>query len=260
VKNLFELKNARRVLVEQNVFENNWADGQSGMAIVIKSSQDACGTCTWQGTTDVTFRYNIVRNSPRGFNAQAVDCSGQACVDVHVSRVRVENNLFHNIGTFNGTGSDGWLVLLTHDLRDVTIRHNTFSGNLPNAGTAIVMDYGEGRARNLHITDNVFTSPVGYGIFYSGTKVGIESMRAMAGSSWTFARNVISVDPATSRGTHRRTGIHQPSPASRSSIRLAATTGSARRASSSSTPERHRSRRRPERAASWSRAWSFVRR
>jgi hypothetical protein len=196
VKNLFELKNARRVLVEQNIFENNWVDGQSGMAIVIKSSQDACGTCTWQGTTDVTFRYNIVRNSPRGFNAQAVDCSGQACVDVHVSRVRVENNLFYNIGTFNGTGSDGWLLLLTHDLRDVTIRHNTFSGNLPNGGTAIVMDYGDGRARKLTITDNVFTSPVGYGIFYSGTKVGTESLRAMAGSSWTFVRNVIGgVEP-----------------------------------------------------------------
>jgi hypothetical protein len=193
---LFRAQERPRVLVEQNVFENNWADGQSGMAIVIKSSQDACGTCTWQGTTDVTFRYNVVRNSPRGFNAQAVDCSGQACVDVHVSRVRVENNLFHGIGTFNGTGSDGCLVLLTHDLRDVTIRHNTFSGNLPNAGTAIVMDYGEGRARNLNITDNVFTSPVGYGIFYSGTKVGIESLRAMAGSSWTFARNVVGgVEP-----------------------------------------------------------------
>ena len=107
VKNLFELKNARRVLVENNVFENNWIDGQAGMAIVIKSSQDACGSCTWEGTTDVTFRYNHVKNSPRGFNAQAVDCSGQACVDVHVQRVLVENNLFENIGSFNGSTGDG---------------------------------------------------------------------------------------------------------------------------------------------------------
>ncbi|HTK54453.1 MAG TPA: right-handed parallel beta-helix repeat-containing protein [Gemmatimonadaceae bacterium] len=196
VKNLFELKNARRVLVEDNVFENNWADAQSGMAIVIKSSQDSCGTCTWQGTTDVTFRYNMVKNSPRGFNLQAVDCTGQACVDVHVQRVRAENNLFYNIGTYNETGSDGFLMLLTHDLRDVAIRHNTFVGNIPNRGTPLVMDYGNGKARHLTITDNVFTSGVGYGIFYSGMKVGSESMRAMAGNSWTFARNVIGgVDP-----------------------------------------------------------------
>ena len=196
VKNLFELKNARRVLIEDNVFENNWSDAQSGMAIVIKSSQDSCGTCTWQGTTDVTFRYNMVKNSPRGFNLQAVDCTGQACVDVHVQRVRAENNLFYNIGTFNGTGSDGFLMLLTHDLRDVAIRHNTFVGNIPTRGTPLVMDYGNGKARHLTITDNVFTSGVGYGIFYSGTKVGSESLRAMAGDSWTFARNVIGgVDP-----------------------------------------------------------------
>ena len=200
VKNLFELKNARRVLIENNLFENNWADAQSGMAIVIKSSQDSCGTCTWQGTTDVTFRYNMVKNSPRGFNLQAVDCSGQECVDVHVRRVRAENNLFYNIGTFNGTGSDGFLMLLTHDLRDVAIRHNTFVGNIPTRGTPLVMDYGNGKARNLTITDNVFTSGVGYAVFYSGTKVGSESLRAMAGDSWTFARNVVGgVDPQYAR-------------------------------------------------------------
>ena len=34
VKNLFELKNARNVLVERNVFENNWANGQAGYAIL----------------------------------------------------------------------------------------------------------------------------------------------------------------------------------------------------------------------------------
>jgi hypothetical protein len=188
VKNLFELKNARRVLVEGNVFENNWADAQAGMAIVIKSSRDACGTCTWQGTQDLTFRYNIVMNSPRGFNLQAVD--GES--DHHVARVRAEHNLFRNIGTFNGTGADGWLMLLTHDLRDIAIRHNTMVHNVTGFGIALVMDYANGAARNVWIDDNVFTNPAGYAIFYSGTKVGTESMRAFAGSSWSFARNVVA--------------------------------------------------------------------
>ncbi|HUR21241.1 MAG TPA: hypothetical protein VMZ90_10560, partial [Vicinamibacterales bacterium] len=191
VKNLFELKNARRVLVEGNVFENNWADGQSGMAIVIKSSQDACGTCNWQGTTDLTFRYNVIRNSPRGFNLQAVDCYGQACVDVHVQRVRAEHNLFENIGTFNGTGDNGWLVLLTHDLQDVAIMHNTFVGNLPNAGIAVVMDYSEGAARRIQLDDNVFAGQSYYALFTAGAKVGTESMNAFAPASWSFNRNVV---------------------------------------------------------------------
>jgi hypothetical protein len=188
VKNLFELKSAQRVLVEGNVFENNWADGQSGMAIVIKSSTgNQAGRANWQGTTDVTFRRNLIRNSPRGFNLQGFD----GPTDLHVARVRAEQNLFENIGSFNGTGQDGWLMLFTHDLRDVSIRHNTFVHNVKDFGIALVMDEGNGNARNLTFTDNVLTSPTGYGVFYSGKKVGIESLRAMAGDSWTFERNVI---------------------------------------------------------------------
>ena len=171
VKNLFSLKNARRVLVEGNIFENNWQDGQSGMAIVIKSSQDQCGTCTWQGTTDVTFRYNVVRNSPRGFNAQAVDCSGQACVDVHVQRVRVENNLFENIGSFNGSTGDG-AGAVTHDLTDVSV-HNTFVGNLASSGIALV---GLRRARKRMQDDNVFTGHAAYDVLPS-TQVRTASLQ-----------------------------------------------------------------------------------
>jgi len=201
VKNLFELKSAQRVLIEGNVFENNWADAQAGMAIVIKSSTgNQAGQHNWQGTTDVTFRYNHIRNSPRGFNLQGAD----GPTDLHVARVRAENNLFENIGTFNGTGQDGWLMLLTHDLRDVSIRHNTFVHNVKDFGLALVMDYGEGQARHINITDNVFTSPAGYAIFYSGKKAGIESLNALAGSSWTFRGNLIGgFDP-------QFTSIHPP--------------------------------------------------
>ena len=195
VKNLFELKNAQRVLIEANVFENNWADGQSGMAIVIKSQTgNETGKLLWQGTTDVTFRYNVVRNSPRAFNLQAV---GEGGSDRHVARVRAENNLFDKIGTFNGTGEDGWLNLLTHDLRDVKLSHNTFVHNVTGFGIALYLAYADGgQARNIVVTDNVFTSPAGYAIFYTEKKVGIESFNAFAGNTWKFQRNIVAgMDP-----------------------------------------------------------------
>jgi len=71
VKNLFELKHAKRVLVEGNVFENNWADAQTGMAIVLKSTNQG-GTNPWAQTADVTMRYNVIRNSPQGINIAGV--------------------------------------------------------------------------------------------------------------------------------------------------------------------------------------------
>ena len=187
VKNLFELKNARRLLVEGNIFENNWADAQAGMAIVIKSSHDACGWCTWQGSQDITFRYNIVRNSPRGLNLQAVD--GES--DNHVARVAVENNLFYNIGRQYGVG-DGWLLLLTHDLKDITIAHNTLIHSSSETGFMAFMDYSGGAARNIVIRDNVATKggPIG-AVMYSGARIGTQSLQAFAGSSWAFDRNVV---------------------------------------------------------------------
>ncbi len=193
VKNLFELKNARRVLVEANVFENNWADGQSGMAIVVKSTTDVCGTgCMWEGSTDVTFRYNIVRNSPRGLNVQAYDNSYVPTgTNNHVARVRAEHNLFYNIGTFNGTGADGWLMLLTHDLSDVAVVHNTFLGNLPGAGLAGEFAYSQGLARRIAIDDNVFGA-LGYYAFHSDAGLHRQALESFAPGSWSFQRNAVA--------------------------------------------------------------------
>ena len=187
VKNLLELKSARRLLIENNVFENNWADAQTGMAIVIKSANDG-GTGPWQGTTDVAFRYNIVRNSPQGLNISA---HPEPNTVVPVARVRVENNLFENIGSFNGTVSGRMLILL-QDLHDVTIAHNTMIHNYTAEGQMMISDVSFGGARNIVMRDNVGTKGGPYGaVMYSGARIGTASLEAFANGSWSFDRNVV---------------------------------------------------------------------
>src|SRR5690606_4984099 len=66
VKNLFELKNAQRLLVEGNILENNWSDCQSGFAIVF-TPRTQSGASMWSRVTDITWRYNILQNSDGGF-------------------------------------------------------------------------------------------------------------------------------------------------------------------------------------------------
>jgi hypothetical protein len=44
VKNLLELKNARRVLIESNVFENNWVAAQTGYALPSSRKSGRPGT------------------------------------------------------------------------------------------------------------------------------------------------------------------------------------------------------------------------
>ena len=187
VKNLLELKSARRLLIENNVFENNWADAQTGMAIVIKSANDG-GSGPWQGTTDVAFRYNIVRNSPQGLNISA---HPEPNTVVPVARVRVEHNLFENIGSFNGTVSGRMLILL-QDLHDVTIAHNTMIHNYTAEGQMMISDVSFGAARNIVMRDNVATKGGPYGaVMYSGVRIGTASLEAFANGSWSFDRNVV---------------------------------------------------------------------
>src|SRR5262249_13573319 len=54
VKNIFELKSARRVLIDGNVFENNWEDGQNGFAILF-TVRNQTGGAPWSVVEDITF-------------------------------------------------------------------------------------------------------------------------------------------------------------------------------------------------------------
>ena len=124
VKNLFELKNARRVLIDGNVFENNWMQAdQDGLAILF-TPRNQNGTAPWSTVQDVTFTNNIVRHSTGGINLMGWDdlstASGQ------LQRVLIQNNLFTDIGAFAGNGGyAGLLFLLQDGTANVVIDHNT---------------------------------------------------------------------------------------------------------------------------------------
>ncbi len=199
IKNCFELKDARRVLIEANVFGApcTWVAAQVGMAIVIKSSTETCAACTWEGSKDITIRYNRFDGAHRGLNLQAIDESSAGATASHTERVTVEQNLFTGIGTSNGIApSDGWLMLLTHDLKDIRIARNTFISNAPGYGMAMYAAYAGGTARRVEITDNVFAGQPGSSsdAYALGSDGGYHAaaLVALAGSSWRFTGNVVS--------------------------------------------------------------------
>jgi len=204
IKNLFELKTARRLLVEGNVFENVWPASQEGMAIVIKSNANGC-QCTFLGTTDLTFRYNIVRNAAVGLNLQASDDSYGWTGFTHTQRMRFEHNLFTNIGSEGGRQS---LMLFTHDLKDVEIANNTMVHAAGSAGLTLPMAYAFGAARRVVLRDNVFTATTGYAFHNSDNgSTHTNALNAFANDgSWSFTRNVVggvladyvSLNPSTS--------------------------------------------------------------
>ncbi len=166
VKNLFELKHAKYVLLEGNTLANNWINGQAGHAILFQAVSQDCGN-PWATIADVTVRGNVIRNSTAGVTllSRMSNCSYAI---QPMARVLFENNRFEAIGTDPITHAGGGRLLqLLSDLADVSFLQNTFVGD--GIANAAVFD-GPPMTR-LTLWNNVFDRSE-YGVFGSGTGIG----------------------------------------------------------------------------------------
>jgi hypothetical protein len=152
VKNLFELKNARRVLVDGNVFERNWAQSQSGFGILI-TPRNQGGNCPWCGVQDVTFTHNKVRWTSAAINVLGSDTDHQS---TRTARVLFENNLLLHIDGKWGGGSNGTAFQLLGGIEHLTIRSNTYDGGMQGQyGMAFVYVSGSPASQGAEITKNI---------------------------------------------------------------------------------------------------------
>ena len=163
VKNLFELKNARRVLVEGNVLERNWTHAQNGFAILFTvRNQD--GGAPWSVVEDVTFANNVVRHVGGGVNVLGRD-------DNHPSqqtrRLTIRNNLFLDVG---GSWGSGRLFQLLDGTNNVTIANNTAlqSGN--------ILFGGDHAPHTSFVFENNVAPHNEHGIIASGTEPGNQTL------------------------------------------------------------------------------------
>jgi hypothetical protein len=116
VKNLLELKNARRVTIDGNLFENNWGGDQGGHAVLfVATNQD--GTAPSSTVGDVEFTNNHIRRCGGGINI------GINPPVVKPHRIRIANNLFTEIDGQYWVG-DGRFLLVA-DVTDLVVEHNT---------------------------------------------------------------------------------------------------------------------------------------
>jgi hypothetical protein len=113
VKNIFEIKNGRRIKVENNLMTNNWAMGQDGTAILFTTRADN-GDATI--IEDIEFVNNIVRGSANGVNVFGSEGGGG-------HRLKISNNQFEDI---NGEkwGNAGYFMKLT-DWNGLIVENNT---------------------------------------------------------------------------------------------------------------------------------------
>jgi Right handed beta helix region len=183
VKNLLELKNARRVLIEANIFENNWAHAQVGYAILFTVANSG-GRAFWANVEDVTFRHNVVRHAGGGISVLGRDQTGDPS---GVARgIRISGNLFYDIDK-DRWGGAGIFMQILHGPEDLIVEHNTVIHN-----GAVISAGGpkEATGRRFIFRDNLMRHNQ-YGVHGTGRSIGSDSLDAYFPGA-QFSRNVLA--------------------------------------------------------------------
>ncbi len=183
IKNSFELKNAQRVLIDGNLFENNWVDAQTGFSILFTvRNQD--GTAPWSVVQDVTFTNNIIRHTACGVNIHGTD---DIKPSAQTKRIRISNNLFEDIGgdRWGGQGSGRLFQIgVGGGPGDLTIENNTaFQTN------HIVAAGGDPPCQGFVFRNNIVAHNE-YGFFGSGKGTGSSALNFYFPGA-VFTKNVI---------------------------------------------------------------------
>lgn len=155
VKNLFELKNAQRILLEGNILENCWGGfTQVGFAILLTPKNP--GGCPGCQVTDITIRYNSVRHVGAGLQIANVPSDRGVARDGQ--RYSIHDTVFEDIdgGKYNGPGEFAQVSVSGGAplLQNVTINHVTA---FPLRALFIVGDMvaSGGPMKNFVFTNNI---------------------------------------------------------------------------------------------------------
>ncbi len=207
VKNHFEIKNAARLLFEDNLLEYSWGGfSQAGQSILITPRNDyykptqkgnLCSVC--EGV-DITIRYNRISHTAGVFNIATVvvdGFEGQA-----VGRFSIHDIVADDIDGAKYKGGGGLFMIMnfwtTRTLHDVSIRHVT--GFPSEHFMSIANDLSYPPMYGLTFQDNLVVIPA-FPVWSAGgsnscavSDVPVTAI-ATCFKTYTFANNVLATLP-----------------------------------------------------------------
>jgi hypothetical protein len=179
VKNLLEFKNAQRVLVEGNRFENCWPNAQNGFALLF-TPRNQNNTAPWSVVQDITVRFNTWLNIAQGVNISGYDSPN---VSQRTARLLIQNNEWHIVNL--GTGGDGRMFQVLNGAIDLIFDHNTgFCWN------AYLMADGSPKTDSFVFQNNLVNYG-NYGFIGSGTAYANTTLAAFFNPNWTVTKNAV---------------------------------------------------------------------
>lgn len=193
VKNLLELKNARRVVIRNNILEQCYVDAQDGHALLL-TPRNQDGTNPTARVYDVLIERNILRAVAHGFKISGYDNN-------HPSEQTDLIVLRHNLVLADG----GRFATVMQEVGTLTIDHHTFVNSQPS-GHAMLLLAAEGTVKASDGSDRVpqfavsaftFQNFLGdggaFGI-HAAVGSGLAALTAMVDGALTVRRNVLASD------------------------------------------------------------------
>ena len=187
-KNLFEIKNGKRITVEDCRGLNSWRDGQDGYAVLL-TVQDQDRTAPWTTIEDIALRRNTFTNVANGVQILGRD---YRTASVRMRNITIEDTEFELAPAANGgrgalfsinDGPDGLA------LRRITAR----SRSLPNSFLA----FENGVTTELEV-DRLDVFEGEYGIHSPTAALGTATLTAYA-PGYRWSNVTVRRDPAVGR-------------------------------------------------------------
>jgi uncharacterized protein (TIGR03437 family) len=178
VKNLLELKNAQRVVIDGNLLENNWADAQNGFSVLF-TVRNQGGTAPWSVVRDVVYSNNVLRHAAAGINVLGID---NLAPSQQTTNIQIVNNVFEDINSA-AWGGNGTFLQVTQT-NGLVLDHNTVfhDGNVV---------YSYGAPTNGFVFRNNLMANNNYGVIGDATAPGTSTLNVFF-SAYTFLKNVLA--------------------------------------------------------------------
>jgi hypothetical protein len=201
VKNLFELKNAQRVLLDGNILENSWGGfSQVGFAILLTPKNPGgihpCAACE---VTDVTIRYNYICHVGAGFQIANIVPPKSGAVARDGQRYSIHDVVVDDIdgGKYAGAGEFAQISmnLGAPVLQNITISHVTA---FPGHTLFVIGDLSPSPPMNNFVFTNSIVTAGQYPVWTTGggpsncayPNKPLMTLKACF-SSYSFTNNVI---------------------------------------------------------------------
>jgi Putative Ig domain len=192
-KNLFELKNAVRVLVDGNVFENTWLSGQQYAEVFTLSPLDSGNGAL---ESNITFTHNITRHAPNGMQI-GNNGNGGGVANYGPDHMLFQNDIWLDLndastGSAWGDGTVGWWLEASCCGAPIVFDHLTEFESAAGSSESAVIQWNSGTGGQVgpwQFTNSIVTHGA-LGFFGDRGSEGTVTINAFT-SPTTWGQNVL---------------------------------------------------------------------